>query len=58
MKTVHRLETSRENDVVELEQVADPEELWDLLGRNLSLLGAAGVTVPFADAMIATLGHS
>ena len=38
-----------------LEQVAVPEELWDLLGRNLSLLRAAGVTVPFADAMIATL---
>jgi hypothetical protein len=30
----------------------------DLLGRNLSLLRAAGVTVSFADAMIATLGHS
>jgi predicted nucleic acid-binding protein len=38
-----------------LEQVAIVEEAWDLLGRNLSLLRSAGVTVPLADAMIATL---
>jgi predicted nucleic acid-binding protein len=38
-----------------LEQVAIVEEVWDLLGRNLSLLRSAGVTVPLADAMIATL---
>jgi len=38
-----------------LEQVPIVEELWDLLGKNLSLLRAAGVTVPLADAMIATL---
>lgn len=38
-----------------LEQVAIVDELWDLLGKNLSLLRAAGVTVPLADAMIATL---
>ena len=38
-----------------LGQVAIGEEIWDLLGKNLSLLRAAGVTVPLADALIATL---
>jgi predicted nucleic acid-binding protein len=38
-----------------LEQVAIVEEFWDLLGKNLSLLRAAGVPVPLVDAMIATL---
>ena len=38
-----------------LDQVAVAEELWDVLGRNLALLRGAGVTVPLADAMIATL---
>ncbi len=38
-----------------LEQVVIAEELWDLLGKNLSLLRSAGVAVPLADAMIATL---
>ena len=38
-----------------LAQVFIVEEFWDLLGNYLSLLRAAGVTVPFADAMIATL---
>jgi predicted nucleic acid-binding protein len=38
-----------------LEQVVIVEEFWDILGKNLSLLRAAGATVPLADAMIATL---
>jgi predicted nucleic acid-binding protein len=38
-----------------LEQVEISEDLWDLLGKNLSFLRAAGATVPFADALIATL---
>jgi len=38
-----------------LDQIITAEEFWDLLGKNLSLLRAAGVTVPLADAMIATL---
>ena len=38
-----------------LDQVAITEELWDRVGQNLSLLRAGGVTVPFADALIATL---
>jgi predicted nucleic acid-binding protein len=31
------------------------EGIWDQLGKNLSVLRAAGVTVPFPDALIATL---
>ena len=38
-----------------LGQVGIAEGLWDVLGKNLSLLRAAGTTVPFADALIATL---
>jgi predicted nucleic acid-binding protein len=38
-----------------LGQVAIAEGLWDVLGKNLSLLRTAGATVPFADAVIATL---
>lgn len=32
-----------------------PDALWDQLGKNLSLLRAAGVVVPFPDALIATV---
>jgi predicted nucleic acid-binding protein len=38
-----------------LGQVEIAEGLWDLLGKNLSLLRAAGAMVPLADALIATL---
>jgi predicted nucleic acid-binding protein len=38
-----------------LDQMAIAEELWNVLGKNLSVLRAAGLAVPFADAMIATL---
>jgi len=38
-----------------LEQVAIPETTWDLLGNHLAALRAAGVTVPLADAIIATI---
>ncbi len=38
-----------------LEHVVIAEEFWDVLGKNLSLLRAAGVTVPLADAMIGSL---
>jgi hypothetical protein len=40
-----------------LGQVGITEGLWDVLGKNLSLLRAAGATVPFADALIATLAN-
>jgi predicted nucleic acid-binding protein len=32
-----------------------PESLWDDVGDNLAALRAAGITVPFADAVIATV---
>ena len=38
-----------------LEQVVIVEEVWDLLGKNLSRLRSSGVTVPLADAMIAAV---
>ena len=38
------------------QQIAFPESLWDKLGDNLASLRASGVTVPFPDAIIATLG--
>jgi predicted nucleic acid-binding protein len=37
-------------------QVPMPESCWDLGGDNLGALYARGVTVPFPDALIATLG--
>jgi predicted nucleic acid-binding protein len=41
------------------QQIAFPEYAWDLLGDNLASLRAAGVTVPLADAIIATVAiHS
>src|SRR6266478_6484260 len=33
-----------------------PEPLWDLAGDTLAALYARGLTVPFPDAVIATLG--
>jgi predicted nucleic acid-binding protein len=35
--------------------VAIPETTWDALGRNLYSLRRSGITVPFADALLATL---
>jgi predicted nucleic acid-binding protein len=32
------------------------KKTWPNLGRNLAELGAKGITVPFPDALIATLG--
>ncbi len=32
------------------------KKTWPNLGRNLAKLGAKGITVPFPDALIATLG--
>lgn len=32
-----------------------PQDLWAALGRNLSALRAHGITVPFPDALIATV---
>jgi predicted nucleic acid-binding protein len=37
-------------------QVATPETFWDLAGDTLNVLYARGITVPFPDAVIATLG--
>jgi predicted nucleic acid-binding protein len=34
---------------------AIPKRIWPKLGRNLALLGSKGVTVPFPDALIATI---
>jgi predicted nucleic acid-binding protein len=36
--------------------VAIRKKTWPNLGRNLAQLGAKGITVPFPDALIATLG--
>ncbi len=38
-----------------LEHVVIAEDFWDVLGKNLSLLRTAGVTIPLADAMIGSL---
>jgi predicted nucleic acid-binding protein len=38
-----------------LGQVPVSEAVWQALGRNLFALRAAGTTVPFADALIATV---
>ena len=32
-----------------------PETIWDQVGDNLAMLRASGVTVPLADAIIATV---
>jgi len=39
-------------------QVAIPDVLWDEVGDNLAALRAGGVTVPFPDAVIATVAIS
>ncbi len=35
--------------------VAAPESIWDRVGENLATMRASGITVPFPDAVIATL---
>jgi predicted nucleic acid-binding protein len=37
------------------QQLSIPEGLWDDIGERLSQLRAAGVTIPLADAIIATV---
>jgi predicted nucleic acid-binding protein len=36
-------------------RVAIPKKIWPSLGRNLALMGARGISVPFPDALIATV---
>jgi predicted nucleic acid-binding protein len=38
------------------QQVPTPDACWDLVGNNLATLHARGITVPFPDAVVATLG--
>lgn len=38
------------------QQVSIADSLWDALGDNLAALRASGITVPLADALIATVG--
>lgn len=38
------------------QQLAIPDPIWDRVGEILASLYAAGITVPFPDVMIATLG--
>src|SRR5437762_1820209 len=38
------------------DQVLTPESCWDIVGDNLAALNSRGITVPFPDAVIATLG--
>jgi predicted nucleic acid-binding protein len=37
-------------------QISTPEGLWDAVGDNLAVLRRSGVTVPFPDGVIATIG--
>ena len=37
-------------------QLAILDSVWDIVGDNLAILRARGITVPFPDAVIATLG--
>jgi hypothetical protein len=39
-----------------LVQVSLPDSIWNSVGDNLSALQANGLTVPFPDAVIVTLG--
>lgn len=36
-------------------QIFTPENIWDLVGDNLAILRAAGTTIPFPDAVLATI---
>jgi predicted nucleic acid-binding protein len=37
------------------QQVATPEPMWDLAGDTLAMLYAGGITIPFPDALVATI---
>jgi predicted nucleic acid-binding protein len=39
-------------------QVSIPDTIWDTVGDNLSILRSRGVTIPFPDAVIATVAIS
>jgi predicted nucleic acid-binding protein len=43
-------------DLATFQFVAMPDPLWIAVGDNLATLRSSGVTVPFADAVVATLG--
>lgn len=43
------------NSLEVLKYIDISKDTWDHLGKNLSSLRAAGVTVPFPDALIATV---
>jgi len=38
------------------QQVTLPDAMWDTVGDNLAALRAAGLTIPFADVVIITVG--
>jgi predicted nucleic acid-binding protein len=42
-------------DLQVFQQVSIPEPLWDDVGDNLAALRRSGITVPFQDAVIATV---
>jgi predicted nucleic acid-binding protein len=37
-------------------QVPIPETVWDIVGDHLALLQSKGLTIPFSDVVIATVG--
>jgi predicted nucleic acid-binding protein len=43
-------------ELAPFQHVPTPETLWDAVGDNLAQLRRNGLTVPFPDAVIATLG--
>ena len=54
-----RTPTERSDTVLMLDtflQVATPEAVWDRVGDHLAVLRAAGLKVPFPDAVVATRG--
>ena len=38
------------------QQITIPEPFWDATGETLAALNARGITVPFPDAVLATIG--
>ena len=46
---------SLEAELNSFAQVPTPDSVWDAVGDNLAILRSNGVTIPFADAMLATL---
>jgi len=43
-------------ELAPFQSVPIPESVWDVIGANLAELRRHGLTVPFADAVIPTLG--